>query len=403
MAYPANDNAAASTGVNPILPMLFRLLPDRSTGTSNDDLVSHLKSSGSVRSPQMEAAFRAVDRALFLPSTESSDAYDDAPVRHGFFHMSQPSLYADALENLELRPGLSFLNVGSGTGYLSSIVSEVVGPAMHHGIDLHQEVLDHAQEMFRKQKKDHIQIFKVNAHDVDLVLSPRYDRIYLGACAGGVSKQIMTLLQVGGVLVGPFETATGQYIRRVVRRSEDSFEVKNLKQVSFGRLQPSENSSGPKFVLPSLPWTPETHASQSPGFKKAVREVLLCTTRPESPIHLVPRDLLVKHVFGFMHPRCFNEPAGMDLKECLDGNDEATMEDEGSFDEVAARVRMLQTLTMFARHRRTQGAARDEEDDPRSLQHLFQMLRQHAGDSDDEDEEQVAAQAERHQEMDESH
>lgn len=378
MAYPANAGATAAAPiprVDPILPMLFRLMPDRSTGSTNDALVDHLKSSGSIRSPAIEAAFRVVDRAEFLP-VDTSEGYDDAPVRHGYFHMSQPSLYADALENLDLRPGLSFLNVGSGTGYLSSIVSEITGPAMHHGIDLHQEVLDHAEKMFRKQHKDYIQVFRVNVHDVDLVLSPRYDRIYLGACAGGVSKQTLALLQVGGVCVGPFETATGQYIRRIVRKSEDRFEAKNLKQVSFGRLQPSETSSGPKFLLPSTAWTPETHKSHSPGFKKAVHTVLLCTTKPESPIHVLPRDLLVKHVFGFMHPRCFQE-ATADFKECLDGNDEMAMEDEGSFDEVAARIRMLQTLASFARHRRAQEGLDEEEgeEDPRSLHQLFQILR----------------------------
>ncbi|CAE8635079.1 unnamed protein product, partial [Polarella glacialis] len=175
----------------------FVLVPDRSTGSSNSALVNHLKLAGSFRgSSALEAAFRAVERGKFMPGAYgSSEVYSDSPVRDGHFHMSQPSLYADALVGLDLKQGLSFLNVGAGTGYLSSIVSEITGPATHHGVDLHKDVLDHAAKMFRQQGKDYIEFFQVNAHDLDLGLSPRYDRIYIGACAGGPSKLLLGLLK----------------------------------------------------------------------------------------------------------------------------------------------------------------------------------------------------------------
>jgi protein-L-isoaspartate(D-aspartate) O-methyltransferase len=296
-----------------LLPLFFQLIQDRSTGPTNADLVNHLKECGTITDERIEAAFRAVDRGAHLAgapqgAASGTSAYDDAPVRCGHFHISQPALYAEVIESLDLQAGMSFLNIGCGTGYLSSIVAELVGKAVHHGVDIHEDVIQHARKMFRASGKDFIEFFQVNVRDLDLQQCPRYQRIYVGACVGrgNSSKAIMELLEVGGILVGPFETPRGQQIRRIVRESETHFQVTDLKPVSFGHLLPSAHVSAEKFVLPSPMWTPHTHTCHSKGFQKAVLEVLMGTMHMESPLNILPRELLVDHVFGYVHPRWFD-------------------------------------------------------------------------------------------------
>ena len=51
-------------------------------------------------------------------------------------HISAPHIYGSAIEALDLVPNsrTSFLNIGSGTGYFSAIVADILGPdSLHYG------------------------------------------------------------------------------------------------------------------------------------------------------------------------------------------------------------------------------------------------------------------------------
>jgi hypothetical protein len=73
-------------------------------------------------------------------------------------------------------------------------------------------------------------------YQLDVGQTTRYDRIYLGACANSRSKYLYRLLDVGGILIGPFQVGQAQQLRRVVRRSETQFNVEVLGSVQFASL-----------------------------------------------------------------------------------------------------------------------------------------------------------------------
>lgn len=45
----------------------------------------------------------------------------------GRIHISAPCIYGNVLECLDLQEGNSFLNVGSGTGYLNTVAGYLLG------------------------------------------------------------------------------------------------------------------------------------------------------------------------------------------------------------------------------------------------------------------------------------
>lgn len=81
---------------------------------------------------------------------------------------------------MPLKPGMSFLNIGSGTGYFSCLVAEVVGECgVNDGLELWPENVVHAQERCASLGKYHIEFNVGNVYQLDVNLGMRYDRIYV--------------------------------------------------------------------------------------------------------------------------------------------------------------------------------------------------------------------------------
>lgn len=94
---------------------------------SNDDMVDDLISSLYLKAGKVEKVLRTVDRAFYYLPEFRRLAYRDEAWKRGNLHLSAPRIYSRVLEHLDLQPGLSFLNIGSGTGYLSTMAGLLLG------------------------------------------------------------------------------------------------------------------------------------------------------------------------------------------------------------------------------------------------------------------------------------
>lgn len=118
-----------------------------SSGRDNDELIDNLIHAEYIQSSNVEKVFRAVDRADYYLANNRCGAYRDVAWKSGNLHLSAPCVYSKVMEGLELREGLSFLNIGSGTGYLSTMVGLILGTyGINHGIEIHKDVIDYAYE-----------------------------------------------------------------------------------------------------------------------------------------------------------------------------------------------------------------------------------------------------------------
>lgn len=315
---------------------------DGMASSSNAAMVEELVQSGSLRHPEAVAAFKAVDRGDFWVE-QGSIAYADMPLRHGKFHQSAPHIYARALEALfPLKPGMSFLNIGSGTGYFSSLVHHLTGDvSVNDGIDIWQESVTHAQERCKKLGKKGLEFSLGNVYQLDVNLCMRYDRIYIGACATQQARYLYELLELGGVLVAPFQVGhSQQQLQRVTRQTESHFKVEVLNSVHFACLVEPPRSSNEAlpvdisamndvlseqqparggaeavvglpgvpftFALRQVPWSLARAWAYPEAFRKVVDTVMIGRVQDYRELCL-PMELWVEHILPWC-PRWWFEP-----------------------------------------------------------------------------------------------
>jgi protein-L-isoaspartate O-methyltransferase len=233
----------------------------------------------------------------------------------------------EALE-LEKDSAISFLNAGSGSGYLTCIAASILGPrSIHYGVEVHKDVIRHSQSAIAAWKESypegrkiqHIHMIHGNALQL---LSDKgecalgFDRIYIGAAIETASlPQFKKLLKPGGILVGPVDDELVKVVRSQRPSTADEFSVQVISAVRFAPLvaRPSLET-----IIPARVWSPEEHMFYPDSFRVACKQVLLCSNakreqhvKPQSlknlnAASLLPRALWME-VLSYTHRDCKSE------------------------------------------------------------------------------------------------
>ncbi|XP_046478097.1 protein-L-isoaspartate O-methyltransferase domain-containing protein 1 [Neodiprion pinetum] len=225
-------------------------------GQSNDDLVEYLLETGYIRRKEIEVVFRAVDRASYLLPSHQESAYKDLAWKHGNLHLSAPCVYGVAMEYLSLQPGQSFLNIGSGTGYLSTMAGLLLGPyGINHGIELHEDCLQYAYEQLEKFKLysrtleefDFCEPSFVQGNCLRVTPGKEYDAVYCGAAVSDSNiDAIKRFVRVGGLVVMPYKG----HLCCFTRTSENVWACKKSLGVSFATLIVPDPADQNSITLP---------------------------------------------------------------------------------------------------------------------------------------------------------
>jgi protein-L-isoaspartate(D-aspartate) O-methyltransferase len=222
--------------------------------TLNQKLVDQLKWKGSLTSPEVEAAFRAVPRHLFLPDIPLEEVYQDEAIAtkmlDGQFvsSSSQPAIMAIMLEQLQLEAGQRVLEIGAGTGYNAALMAHIIGDTGQVvTIDIDEDIVEGARNHLASAGFAHVRVVCADGADGYAELAP-YDRIILTVNASDIAPAWQNQLKTNGRLLLPL-SLRGPQVSTVFEKEQDYLVSTSLRACGFVNLRGSLAEQDTTFHL----------------------------------------------------------------------------------------------------------------------------------------------------------
>ena len=201
------------------------------------ELVFSLRRAG-VTEPSVVATMERVPRELFVPEVFRSRSYEDITLPIGHHQtLSQPAIVGLMTEALELNDRKKVLEVGTGSGYQTSILALICRRV--YTIERHAPLLQEAEKRFDKLRIRNVTA-KVGDGTLGWEAQAPFERIIVTAAAADIPPILADQLSIGGIMIVPIGLGDNfQTILKVIKK-ENGFKTKELRDVRFVPLIPEE-------------------------------------------------------------------------------------------------------------------------------------------------------------------
>ncbi len=193
-------------------------------------MLTQLKGDGYLLSKRWEEAFSSVDRAAFLPpridGIEKSRRFNEwkeaayslrsivtkrktngTPASSS----SDPRVMLDMLETLELKPGMTVLELGTGTGYNTALLCEVAGTENVTSIDIDSDVTLSARIKLSSAGYPSVMALTRDGKEGHASKAP-YDRLIVTYAVDRLEPEWLQQIADGGLVIVPWENDLGSQV-----------------------------------------------------------------------------------------------------------------------------------------------------------------------------------------------
>ena len=208
---------------------------------NNNDLIRELKEKG-ITNKNILSAIKKVPRELFVNKTSAQWAYENTalPVECGQT-ISQPYVVAYMIDCLKLKKTDKVLEVGTGTGYQTAIISHLCQKI--YTIEIFDKLFNQAKINMGKLKIKNI-IYKLGNGLNGWGEKILFDAIIVSAASKEIPPKLLQNLKNNGKLIIPKKyPLENQKLILIEKNSENNFEKKELFDVKFVPLLNNNNGN----------------------------------------------------------------------------------------------------------------------------------------------------------------
>ena len=198
---------------------------------NNDDLIKELQDKG-ITNKNILSAIKKVPRELFVNKISIQWAYENIPLPLECEQtISQPYVVAYMIDSLKLKKTDKVLEIGTGTGYQTAIISHLCKKI--YTIEIFNKLFHQAKTNINKLKIQNV-IYKlgngVNGWD-DKIL---FDAIIISAASEKIPLKLLKNLKKYGKLIFPKKyPMENQKLILIEKTSNNNFDQKELFDVKF--------------------------------------------------------------------------------------------------------------------------------------------------------------------------
>jgi protein-L-isoaspartate(D-aspartate) O-methyltransferase len=183
-----------------------------------------------IRDERVLAAMEKVPRHLFVTDEYRDSAYDDHPLPIGAGQtISQPYIVAFMLEVLSLDGLASVLEIGTGSGYQTALLAELVRQV--YSVERIEPLALTAKAILQRLGYTNVTL-TVGDGGLGLVEYSPFDAIVVSAATPAIPQPLLEQLREGGRMVIPVGPADAQELK-LVRKQEGHAMVTNLEGCRF--------------------------------------------------------------------------------------------------------------------------------------------------------------------------
>lgn len=195
-------------------------------------LVEYLREKVGIRDERVLSAINSVPRHFFLESIFEDFAYEDRAFTIASGQtISHPSTVAEQTELLQVEKGEKVLEIGTGSGYQTSIL--VAMKAEVYTIERQKELYDFSRKILKNIGfMPSIQVFGDGFEG--LADFAPFDKILVTCGAEKLPVQLLRQLKVGGKMVIPLgDNSEEQVLTRFIKISENQVEKEEFGLYKF--------------------------------------------------------------------------------------------------------------------------------------------------------------------------